>query len=125
MFNVEELENAPEWDRHEPKDINRLISLIQEVNKDCRAENNKKLSKIIIKCDGEEIIINTELTFEEVAKLIYYHKEIGSSLIYIEDELYRKTIFLNPRAVSLIKDVTDDESIVPIENSEWCNKLAT
>lgn len=96
-----------------------------EERKECDSENNKKLNKISIKCDGEEIVINTEFTLEESAKSIYYHKEIGSSLIYIKDDLYRKTIFLNPRAVSLIKDVTDDESIIPFQNSEWCNKLAT
>lgn len=27
MFNVKELPNAPEWDGHQPKDIDRLLSL--------------------------------------------------------------------------------------------------
>ena len=106
-------------------DIFEMTYEAVEERKECGSENNKKLNKISIKCDGEEIVINTEFTLEEVAKLIYYHKEIGSSLIDVEDDLYRKNIFLNPRAVSLIKDVTDDESIIPFENSEWCNKLAT
>lgn len=96
-----------------------------EERKECGSENNKKLNKIIIKYYGEEIVINTESTLEEVAKAICYYKEDGSSLIGIKDYLYGNTIFLNPRAVTLIKDVTDYESIIPFENNEWCNKLAT
>ena len=56
-----------------------------EERKECGSENNKKLNKIIIKYYGEEIVINTESTLEEVAKAICYYKEDGSSLIGIKD----------------------------------------
>lgn len=103
MFNVEELENAPEWDGHEPKDINRLISLIQEVNKECGSENNEKLNLISIKCDGEGIVISTELTLEEVAEEICYYKEVGSSFVSARDYFKETTVFFNPQKVTLIK----------------------
>ena len=102
-FNVEELENAPEWDGHEPKDINRLISLIQEVNKECGSENNEKLNLISIKCDGEGIVISTELTLEEVAEEICYYKETGSSFVTARDCFEETTVFFNPQKVTLIK----------------------
>lgn len=27
LFNIKEIDNAPEWDGHEPKDVTRLVSL--------------------------------------------------------------------------------------------------
>lgn len=30
MFNVKEIDNAPEWDGHKPSDIDRLFSLLKE-----------------------------------------------------------------------------------------------
>ena len=31
MFNVKELDNAPEWDGHKSEDITRLLSLVKEM----------------------------------------------------------------------------------------------
>ena len=66
-------------------------------------ENNEKLNIIIIKCDGEEIILNTKLTVVEIAEEICCQKEIGSSFVSVEDCLNGFNVLFNPQKVSSIK----------------------
>ena len=110
MFKVEALENAPEWDGHEPKDINRLMSLLQEVANDCRTENNEELNKILIRCDGKDIIINTIREVAEISKLLEWNRGLDILTLDKEilvDEGFKNEVAIKPRAVTLIKYIND------------------
>jgi len=100
----------------------------EEARKDCGSVNHKRLNKILIRCDGEDIIIDTIRKVSEISWFIEVNSDeqlIVLDDIALEDEGFKAEIAINPRAVTLIKEVTDDESIIPLENSAWINKLAT
>ena len=100
----------------------------EEVRKDCGSGNNKKLNKILIRCDGEDIIIDTIRKVSEISRLIKFNLDeqlIVLNDMLLEDEGFKDEIAINPRAVTLIKEVTEDESIIPLENSIGIDKLAT
>ena len=73
-----------------------------EERKDCGSKN-EKINVIIIKCDGEEIILNTKLTLEDVAEHIYELVKEKCILVSIEDYFHEHSIYFNPQKVSSIK----------------------
>lgn len=103
MFNVEELENAPEWDGHEPKDINRLISLIQEVNKDCGSKNIERFNEVAIICDGKETILHTPLEMDFLFKNISEFIKDDKGFLFIRDHISGKDKYFNLRKITMIK----------------------
>lgn len=73
-----------------------------EERKDCGSKN-EKINVVIIKCDGEEIILNTKLTLEDVAEHICELVEEKCILVSIEDYFHEHSIYFNPQKVSSIK----------------------
>ncbi|MGG7058723.1 hypothetical protein ACQPUZ_10535 [Clostridium tertium] len=84
------------------------------------------MNKILIRCDGEDIIIDTIRKVSEISWFIEVNSNkqlIVLNDITLEDEGFKDEIAINPRAVTLIKEVTEDESIIPLESSVGIDKL--
>ena len=79
--------------------------------KDCGSENKEKLNKILIRCDGEDIIINTIREVAEIARVLEWNRELDILTLdksVLLDEGFENEIAINPRAVTLIKYMNDD-----------------
>ena len=83
-------------------DIFEMTYEVVEERKDCRSKN-EKINVIIIKCDGEEIILNTKLTLEDVAEYIARLVSADYILAILEDYFPERSIYFNPKKVSSIK----------------------
>lgn len=91
IFNVKELEFAPEWDGHEPKDVDRLLSIgnnpplkFEELKEDMWIWDNKYKDYVIFKRNDnenvEKIIIFSKGGDEEYLRMFkenrFYRREV-------------------------------------------------
>ncbi len=89
----------------------------------------KTMNKILIKCDGEKIVLNTIRTISDIVRLLELNRESRLLLIdnhMLDDEGFKEEIVINPRFITLVKDITLNETqevktCICIDN----NKVAT
>ena len=87
------------------------------------------MNKILIKCDGNEIILDTIRTVSDIARLLELNEHNNLLLInnkLLSDELFKEEIAINPSFVTLVKDITakDTESIETREDTCLGNEEA-
>lgn len=86
------------------------------------------MNKILIKCDGEEIILDTNRKVSEIARVIQYNLEYGLTVLnsfILEDEAFKEEIALEPSKVTLIKDITSEPQITLTLDGEKIASVAT
>lgn len=77
LFDVKELENAPEWDDHKPKDIVRLLSLKRQ---------NKIIDTEVIRIDStKEIILVNKMDKDKLKEQILSVKSSGLTKMFDTD----------------------------------------
>lgn len=93
MFDVKELENAPKWDGHQPKDIDRLFSIndnpplnFEELKENMWVWDNKNKLYVQIEEDFDE---------NDIIFLRYYEDSYNSNCertLFEENRFYRKEV---------------------------------
>ena len=97
MFECKELDNAPVWDGHEPKDINRLLSI--EDNPPLKFEELKEgmwvwddIDKEYRKVYGKGIYLGDEYLMKTGCKVVFISEDEYFNLIYEPNRFYRKEV---------------------------------
>ncbi|UWD54984.1 MAG: hypothetical protein [Bacteriophage sp.] len=76
------------------------------------------MNKILIKCDGGNIILNTVRTVSDIVQILELNLEKPFVLIdkcTLNDEGFEDKVVINPRFVTLVKDITHKEQDVNLE----------
>lgn len=92
-------------------DIFEMTYEAVEERKECESENKEKLNKILIRCDGKDIIINTIRNVSDIARLLEWNIRLDILTLdkkILVDEGFKNEVSIKPRAVTLIKYINDD-----------------
>lgn len=76
------------------------------------------MNKILIKCDGEVVILDTIRTVSDIRVILELNREnylFTINNITLEDEGFKDEVVINPRFVTLVKDITP--------SNYWSNKI--
>ncbi len=76
------------------------------------------MNKILIKCDGAEIVLDTIRTVSDLVQILELNLKNPFLLINnftLDDEGFKDEIVINPRFVTLVKDITP--------SNYWTNKI--
>ncbi|MDU2491873.1 MAG: hypothetical protein E7D27_15050 [Clostridium celatum] len=83
-----------------------------------------KLNKILIRCDGKDIVINTIREVADIARLLEFNIRLDILILNkrsLEDEGFKNEISIKPRAVTLIKNINMElnETIEMMQSSDY------
>ena len=76
------------------------------------------MNKILIKCDGEVVILDTIRTVSDIRVILELNREnylFTINNVTLEDEGFKDEVVINPRFVTLVKDITP--------SNYWSNKI--
>lgn len=92
------------------------------------------MNKILIKCDGNEMVVDTIRTVADIVKLLQlnsHHKLLLINSKLLSDELFKGEFAINPSFVTLVKDITKEVNclgptkvVLKIDNEELLKGLA-
>ena len=85
------------------------------------------MNKILIRCDGKDIILNTNRKISEVYKFVILNERntlIPINSVTLEDESFKEEIIIKPTKVTLIQDITNNETIIPLDNKVGLDEFA-
>lgn len=91
MFDVKELENAPKWDRHQPKDIDRLFSIITDSNPPLKFEELHE--GMWVWDNGCKAYLKIRKVFRKKNIIWFYTEDVSIlGLDYKENRFYRHEV---------------------------------